>query len=389
MKQGTAVHAALEKEVHTIVPIEVTKKEDSWGLRIWNIIQGLKTLRDTGCTRELEVWGMIGGEIVNGVIDELSYECPDPKYEENLRSGKKVDPELPEYQTSITDYLLSAGQKENDKLMNKPNKDRKWVYITDVKTRATPTLPAGSSIRPTILQLHLYHHMLENLAQGNFPLQQLTERYDLDENETFSDSFLSQLGSLNQDLNEVASSQEAQSEASQILSSQDSMDVLLQHNNLSSLWGYMMSQFRTTFLLPLSQIDNHELPTSTPQSVSDLPPPTSQPTCLSPLLTAEYLAPSYNHKAGTAKHSIGRKSFGFNSAFLKSYLEDSLAWWRGQRQARGVELQDAWKCRSCDYRDDCEWIHERDKAAVEEVMERKKMREVAGVEGKKLNRSEV
>ena len=78
MKQGTAVHKALEDEVHTTVQVSTTKREDSWGLRIWNIIQGLRTLRDTGRTREFEVWGTVGGELVNGVIDELSYTCPDP-----------------------------------------------------------------------------------------------------------------------------------------------------------------------------------------------------------------------------------------------------------------------------------------------------------------------
>lgn len=400
MKQGTKVHQALEDEVHRTVPVTITKKEDSWGLRLWNIIQGLRTLRDTGRTRELEIWGSVGGELVNGIIDELSYDCPDPKLEEETvnPSPKAASVEhstLPEYQTSITDYLLAAGgRKEEGQSLasamlrdNSPpqrtsSKERR-IYITDVKTRAHPTLPAGASIRPTILQLHLYFHMLENLAQGNFALIQLAERYQLDVNETFSDSFIAQIGGLNQELFEMASSQEDGPPdlitASQIASSQDSMDVLLKHNNLGSLWDFMMSQFRQTFLLPTII---EESPTPTPQSTSDLDPPAALPTRLSPLLTAEYLAPTYKHIAGTAKKSIGSKSFNFNPDFLRSYLENNLAWWRGDRPAKGVELQEAWKCRSCDFRDDCEWIHERDAAALAEAEERKRMRQVAGVDGK-------
>ncbi len=397
MKQGTKVHERLEAEIHITVPVEVTKREDSWGLRIWNIIQGLRTLRDTGRTRELEVWGTIGGEIVNGIIDEVSYECPDPKLEErvNAKNGKNTPaPVLMEYQTSIADFFQSGVQKENGQSMaaalspadpssvaapSRQRQKEQRVYITDVKTRGTSSLPSGSSVKPTILQLHLYHHMLENLAQGNFSLVQLAERYQLDTNETFSDSFIAQIGSLNQDIFEAAASQEHDEPLPmQILSSQGSMEILLQHNNLSTLWDFMISQFRQTFLLPFANSPTlNETPTPTPQSVSEIPAPSSQPTRLSPVLTAEYLSSS----RGTEKRFIGRKSFVFNSDFLKSYLEDNLQWWRGEREARGVELQEAWKCRSCDFRDDCEWIHDRDKAALEEVLERKRMRQIAGVEG--------
>ena len=397
MKQGTKVHERLEAEIHITVPVEVTKREDSWGLRIWNIIQGLRTLRDTGRTRELEVWGTVGGEIVNGIIDEVSYECPDPKLEEqvNAKNAKNIPgPILPEYQTSIADFFQSGAQKENGQSMaaalgsagpasisdaarSKHNEQR--IYITDVKTRGSPSLPSGASVKPTILQLHLYHHMLENLAQGNFALVQLAERYKLDTNKTFSDSFIAQIGNLNQELFEAASLQDHEEPLpTQILSSQGSMDILLQHNNLSTLWDFMISQFRQTFLLPFAHSPAlNETPTPTPQSVSELPTPSSQPTRLSPVLTAEYLSSS----RGTERQLLGRKSFVFNPDFLKSYLEDNLSWWRGEREARGVELREAWKCRSCDFRDDCEWIHERDKAALDEVLERKRMRQVAGVEG--------
>lgn len=397
------IHKVLEDEVHTTVAVDITTKEDSWGLRVWNIVQGLRTLRDTGRTRELETWGIIGGEVVNGIIDELTYECPDSKLEaeidERYANARTDRDTLPEYQTSITGYLLSpvggrqstaddGGEKtgrESRQAMRPPpvpgKQQEHLVYITDVKTRSVKTLPTGSSIRPTILQLHLYHHMLENLAQDNFPLQALADRYDLDINSTFSDSFIAQVGSLNQDFFDTLSQQlggvEDKVAASQIASSQDSTDLLLKHNNLSSLWSFMVQQLQETFLLnPTFSVPS--TPSSTPQSIRDTPSPA---TCLSPILTARYLS-------STSSAVIGSKSILFDASLLKGYLEDNLAWWRGDREARGVELQEAWKCRSCVFRDDCSWIHERDAAAVAEVKARKKMRDTAGVDRKK-GKSEV
>jgi hypothetical protein len=68
MKKGSVVHKELEDQIYTTVQVDITCKEEAWGLRIWNVIQGLKTLRETGQARELEVWGLVEGQIVNGVI---------------------------------------------------------------------------------------------------------------------------------------------------------------------------------------------------------------------------------------------------------------------------------------------------------------------------------
>ncbi|KAG9774750.1 hypothetical protein KCU88_g5323, partial [Aureobasidium melanogenum] len=411
MKQGTAVHQALEDEVHATVEVTVTKKEDSWGLRIWNVIQGLRTLRATGRTRELEVWGYIGGELVNGVIDELSYECPDPRLEEqslkHLLSSSKQDSErflLPEYQASIRDYLMTSaststtdmraqGQTLSEALTNNNDKNsnsqshtsdsdsstttrredkdgQKRIYITDVKTRGTSTLPTGSSIRPTIVQLHLYHHMLENLALGHFSLDHLASRYDLDVQVTFSDSFIAQIGNLNQyEEFENIPHPGGEDDDMDWTSTQDSMDILLQHNNLASLWEYMLSQLKQTFL-----VSSPDTASSTPQSLSQLSTPASFPTRLSPLLTARYV------DSKTGSKLLGSKSIIFNPSFLKSYLYDVLAFWKGERSPKGVGVHDAWKCRVCEFRDGCEWIHERNELRIREVEERRKMREAAGVE---------
>lgn len=422
MKQGSAVHQALEDEVHVTVPVKITTKEDSWGLRVWNVIQGLRTLRDTGRTRELEIWGSVGGEFVNGVLDELSYDCPDPKLEEqSLKHMANQDsgPLPPEYQASIRDYLVSSETRERGQSIeealsgsqsdasqqqrSRKTKVDKYIYITDVKTRGTPTMPAGSGIRPTIIQLHLYHYMLENLVQGNFALAQIAERYNLDIHETFSDEFIAQIGGLNQQVSERASPQNHELNQNEDIlpSTQDSMDILLQHNNLEKLWEFMMWQFRETFILPSTfgtatasganlSSQAQDIPSSTPQSVSQLPTMPSFPTRLSPLLTARYVSAN-ERTSNNEPELIGSKSIIFNPNFIKSYLYDTLAFWRGERDPKGVEVRDAWKCRICEFRDDCAWIHEQDALAVREAQERRRMREVAGLEngGNGARRSQV
>lgn len=344
MKQGTKVHQALEDEIHQTVPVDVQTKEDGWGLRLWNIIQGLQTLQQTGRTRELEVWGTVGGEIVNGVIDEISYDCPDPSLED--RATKP--PNLPEGQVRITDLLGSASQYEGGRsLAAALGPQKKRIYITDIKTRQSTRLPSPNAMKPAILQLHLYHHMLENMAQGNLALDKLRERYGFGVDEQFSESFIADIGRINE---------------------KDS-----EHNTIASLWSYMIQTFQEIFLLPTDDV-----PTSTPLSLSELVHE-PLPTRLSPILTVEYLSARYQHVNGeaTSKHSLGSKSFLFHAEYLKSYVEESLTWWRGERAAQGVELQEAWKCRSCDFRHDCQWIHDRDNAALQEALARKTLRQEA------------
>ncbi|KAF7509952.1 hypothetical protein GJ744_007266 [Endocarpon pusillum] len=386
MRQGTKVHKKLEDEVHTTVPVEITTKEDSWGLRIWNIIQGLRTLQETGKTRELEVWGVVDGEIVNGVIDELSYACPDPAFAEQeaqrLAKGREAKDVLPENQTSMDDYLLSSSggngktfsqlgtgiensieppsisQPVNKRLQDRRLEDKK-IYITDMKTRSVKSLPSALAARPTEIQLQLYHSMLNSLAQDKVPLSTFAQRYNFDPAVQFSDSFIAQVGSLNEQFFDAISSQPQSDNtatgASDIpASSQDSIDILLKHNTIQSLWRFMVSQFQETLLL--SPIPSSSSLPSPPHSETDLP------TRLSPLLTASYIHSS------THTH-LGNKSFTYSPSDLSTYISDEMAWWRGERKARGVEIQEVnAKCTRCEFLAECEWIRDKER----EVREKKK-----------------
>ncbi|KAJ5774846.1 Major facilitator superfamily domain general substrate transporter [Penicillium paradoxum] len=381
MKKGSSMHKTLEDEIYTTVPVEITTKEDAWGLRIWNVIQGLRMLREYGITRELEVWGVVDGEIVNGVIDQLSYECPDSELEATA-AGYYADAvasraALPEYQMSLSDYLLSSsqgGMKLSDLGQNQFEEmsavepelpaavhNLPRIYLTDVKTKASRSLPTvkSSGFRPTLLQLQLYYHMLNRLiTSDDVTINILAARYGFDVECPFTKAFVSEVGGLNDQFFDAVSSQESEQKASPPSASQDSTSMLMTHNNLSRLWSLMIDQMRLTFL-PETSLETQPIAPSIP-SVSQPELLEEYPTLLSPVLTARYLSSTANEDL--ERQLLGSRSFLFDPTTLTSYLTDQMTWWNGQRDPRGVDIMDAWKCRICEFRDECSWRQERELA---------------------------
>ena len=328
MRQGSAVHKILENQVHQTVTIDIKTREDAWGLRIWNIIQGLKILRETGMTRELEVWGIIDGEVVNGVIDELSYICPDKDLEEEAAARSSYDnskkPVPTADQSTLTSFLqpessqyLATGLLKSLRLMRKKTFQ---VYLTDVKTRGVKSVPKGASFRPTLMQLMLYQLMLSDMASNKIDADVLFRRYDLDVTANLSDSLIAQIGTLHETFHN-APSEPSQSQGMPD-SRQESLSVLLEHNSLRLLWGLMMREFERTMPAGADSIGQ--------------------------VLKVEY--------RDQADGSIfGIKTFLYDRNVIQNYVNDEMSWWRGEREARGVNIEEAYKCRSCDFADGCEW----------------------------------
>ncbi|KZM26136.1 single-stranded DNA 5'-3' exodeoxyribonuclease [Ascochyta rabiei] len=325
MRTGSRIHQKLEDEVHTTVPVQVQSKEDRFGLRMWNAISGLRCLRDSGLTRELEVWGVIDGQVVNGIIDEVSYECPDPALEEHVelsktqRSGGTVP--LPKDQPSIAQAFAKASGADNagDAWIGRPGPDRQ-IYIADVKTRGVRTKPTGASLRPTWMQLMLYRKLLESLSLNTVDAETIFARYDLKPLEPFTEVFLQQVGGVDPE-NEVAN-----------------------FPNLLSLWSFLVTEMQLAI------------------------PPFS----LSSILRAEF----HYSKTGDV---IGSELTVYDTSVIEKYIEEEMAWWKGAREAKGVEVEEAFKCRICDFADSCTWRQKKVDEAVEKSRLRRMEREKSAV----------
>lgn len=322
MQQGTRVHEKLENEVHTFVPVKVQIKEDKLGLRIWNVIQGLRTLRECGHTRELQVWGIVDGQLVGGKIDELSYKCPEIDLNEQRgcpesNESHKILNTAPDISPIINESASPKDIKEHCSIQ-----DRK-IYICDVKTRTVQRLPSETGFRPTKYQLMLYHRFISNLVGSNLDIHSLTTHYKLDPERTFSDTFLAHVCSLDDSSLRTQYQHECLSTSDNVQPhSQEPLPLLLANNNLSSLWHFMLLEFRKTFPKGTDSIGN--------------------------LLKAEFRS----NKLGNI---IGTKTFLMNDVDLTDYLNYGMQWWKGEREPQGVPANEVYKCRSCDFVEVCEW----------------------------------
>jgi exonuclease V len=354
MKGGTNIHKKLEEEVYTTVTIEIAKKEDAFGLRLWNIIQGLRTLRDKGMTRELEVWGLVDGHVVNGVIDNLSYENPDPQFEEEVRSSQgSQEPSQggSSGQQKVTTFFHSSSKPLN-----------RQIFITDVKTRGSRHIPSGAAVRPTKIQLFLYHRFLSEMAVGRLDFMRVLRRYGLDADEPFSDTFVAQIGSLHDEIFEdavddsVAWTKKSGS-TSDYRSASSSPDPasptpdLIRYRTLRQLISLLETELRLTF----------------PDGADSL----------GSLVTVEYRKRARRDANGVeddddeeaGKH-LGANVFFVDQAVLEQYLAQNLEWWEGKRDPCGVPLNEAYKCRSCEFAEECEWRQEQDADILRQARKR-------------------
>ena len=343
MKAGTVVHQTLEAEVFTNVPVTVEGREEGWGLKIWNLLQGLEMLREEGRTRELAIWGLVGGEVVGGVIDQVSFDSTDPVLEGKTVASKNAQMPgknaLKVGQTTLSGFLQVQGGQNIDSAMgargarqqlqptfsqlpatadpnssslpstadpgSSPSEARK-LYITDIKTRTAASLPRGASFTPTKLQLMLYHRLLSSLLSGGFDFEQVTKHYGLNYHAPFSDGFIQQIAIMRP----------------------EHLDLILSHNSIAGLWSLVGPA-----LARLGRVE-----------VSDV-------------LCAEYRDSQTGDLRGTT-------TFSYDSVLLDSYVREEMNWWKGERRARGVVVQEAWKCRSCEFADGCEWRRGKVDAAV-------------------------
>jgi exonuclease V len=288
-------------------------------------------------TRELETWGVVDGEVINGVIDEISYECPDPELEESIELSKLNNgSKLPPGQKTIGDFYASQ-QNQHSAWLGNPHPERK-IYVTDIKTRATKSMPQGASLRGVQMQLMLYHKLLTDLASNNVPADTIFERYRLEAHAAFSPAFIKNIADL--DDNFIHSTTLSDPEAT-FNTLHDQLSELAQHNSLTLLWSLMITEFQVT------------IPT---------------PSSLSPIVQVEY------RKSKDGK-VMGNQCFVYDDVKLERYVSKTMDWWKGRRDARGVDIEEAFKCQVCEFAGECGWRQRKVEEGMKAFKEKKRLAE--------------
>lgn len=140
MLRGTSLHLERELEIQIKVSVECKTREDSYGVRLLNMIQGINGLlkwdkpNEKYITREMPIFGnMYGGKLYfRGIIDEINY---DPRTHQ--------------------------------------------LEVVEFKTRASKAPPKAQQTYTHEIQVNIYRTLLDELIQGQVDKSLYFERYNL------------------------------------------------------------------------------------------------------------------------------------------------------------------------------------------------------------------
>ncbi|KAJ1302641.1 hypothetical protein OPQ81_002958 [Rhizoctonia solani] len=434
LKKGTAVHKKLEREIRPI-EVEITPKtpEDTWGLKLLNMISNIRILIDEGCCREMPVMGFVHGHFVTGIIDEI------------LRT-----PEVSQ---------LAASKESSSQKLPSSSGSKDIIQILDNKTRGTNSLPRSRDTLQSRLQLMLYRRLLDKLlvpsclvsanegpTSRRLSFPEVWVHHSLDPAACFSPSFLQEsaalvfsngLGSAAEnavclnDLEDVWKATvdelvhtfgpgEQSSMISKVLklvyqrrgvskkrpdyadeNSQgkkgrpDSEDVELQRAIHESLrhgvrsddltlqdeTSEVMGRQRKDESLGLMQETGDAVcaPGGWISSEDDLRRPIDESKkSYYKRVGREALSPSppllpfeSKRKRESRKEVIGVVEFEHDDVLLDAHLSDVLDFWHDRRPPRGVDLEDTGRCRYCEFSEGCEWLEAKAKEIAQGTTKRK------------------
>jgi exonuclease V len=200
-------------------------------------------------------------------------------------------------------------------------KRKSHIVISDVKTRVNSSLPRARDSRGSEMQLSLYHRILSNMIDGVVDMNRLYSELSLDPESVLSDGFLAEAGT--------------SYSAAGILP----FEMLLENNTLNV-------RFLLTILMIETMASRHE-----------------RIVCFTWLSKREtgncnpnmiyFSLQEYRHQMTT--QIIGFKSFDYDHDTVTTYIHQVLEWWDGRRQSKGVEIEEAYRCRTCEYEEGCSW----------------------------------
>ncbi|EQB77134.1 putative exonuclease V isoform 4 [Camelus ferus] len=238
---GASIHLARELEVHDLVTIPVTTKEDAWAIKFLNILSMIPTLQSEGRVREFPVFGEVEGLLLVGVIDELHY--------------------------------TAKGELE----------------LAELKTRRRPVLPLDAQKKKDCFQVSLYKYIFDAMVQGKVTPESLIHHTKLHPEKPLGPS-------------------------------------VLRHARQGGFSVKSMGDLMELVFLSLT--------------LSDLP--------IIDSLKIEYI----HQETATV---LGTEIVAFEEKEVRSKVQHYMAYWMGHREPQGVDVEEAWKCRTCSYADICEW----------------------------------
>ncbi|KAL4667765.1 hypothetical protein H8959_006454 [Pygathrix nigripes] len=238
---GASIHLARELELHDLVTVPVTTKEDAWAIKFLNILLMIPTLQSEGHIREFPVFGEVEGVLLVGVIDELHY--------------------------------TAKGELE----------------LVELKTRRRPMLPLEAQKKKDCFQVSLYKYIFDAMVQGKVTPASLIHHTKLCPEKPLGLSVL----------------RHAQKGGFSVKSLGDLMELV----------------FLSLTLSDLPVID---------------------------ILKIEYI----HQETATV---LGTEIVAFEEKEVRAKVQHYMAYWMGHREPQGVDVEEAWKCRTCAYADICEW----------------------------------
>nr|XP_006821109.1 PREDICTED: exonuclease V-like [Saccoglossus kowalevskii] len=255
MVKGSSLHLARELEVHDIVPVKVTSREDSWAIKLLNIMDAINGLSfDRLCIREMPIFGdpFEMGVFMVGIIDELKYN----------ESGE--------------------------------------LQLLEFKSRSSSkTLPGKAQKLNHALQVMLYKQMFDELVSGKLSREMILGHVNLDEGKVLGSAVLDHM-----------------------------QKTGIHFDKFGELLDAALLQFQFS---SLPHVDSLEIEYC------------FQGDCL----------------------SFATDKVQFDSDWLRKKLDHSFLFWRGVREAEGVDIEDAWKCQNCDFVDICEWRKKKQQECME------------------------
>ncbi|KAG2160007.1 exonuclease V a 5' deoxyribonuclease-domain-containing protein [Suillus bovinus] len=233
LKRGASIHKILELELRPKkVYVRTSTDEERWALRLFNLTAGLEQLISEGLTRELPVFGITHGQVVFGIIDEVTRRVPSEVNE--FHNSVKRSPIPPESSPVKKKQRVSLSSSQNNAIcprqstpeetciadqspteeeicdisvagssITRPIHPEPTFYdltIVDYKTRRLSSLPPDEDTISSQMQLMLYHRLLSPLlSPETFDFDVLWAKQVVDPHRSFSKNFVEDIGLLTRD----------------------------------------------------------------------------------------------------------------------------------------------------------------------------------------------